>query len=133
MKTFQEGETLTAQDLNDALAAADDDAQSLITRMNNNEIRINGSWYRQSGVMSFPRISAFSSAGGGVYHASVAVSRPYQPPAGWEFEYFVMGTQAVTLAQKSATNSTTDEIRVIQIGWDFAGAPSRLGWRLIKA
>ncbi|AZR03318.1 hypothetical protein [Trueperella pyogenes] len=132
MKTFQEGETLTAQDLNDALASADDDAQSLITRMNNNEIRINGAWYRQSGVMSFPQ-GAFTSAGGNVWHRSATVTRPFQPPSGWEFEYFVMGTAAVTVAQKSATNSITDEIRVIQIGWDFAGAPTRLGWRLIKS
>lgn len=132
--TFKAGELLTAQKLNEALqAVANDAVDAALERLNNDEIRINGTWYKRSGVMNFPSGQSFTSAGGGVYHLNVSIPRPYSPPDGWEFEYFIMKTSAVTFAQKSGSNSSKDEIRVIQIGWDWGGAPSKLGWRLIKS
>ncbi|WP_341740596.1 hypothetical protein [Trueperella pyogenes] len=133
MKTFQEGETLTAQDLNDALKAADDEVQNLINRMNNDEILINGQWYRRSGKVSARDAGAANYSAMPVVYWTAYINYPFSPPPGWSFEFFPLNSQALVWCtfrdyDDSHRNVTVDIYRLNS--GDFV-APD-FGYRLIK-
>lgn len=133
MKTFQEGETLTAQDLNDALKAADDEVQNLINRMNNDEILINGQWYRRSGKVSARDAGAANYSAMPVVYWTAYINYPFSPPPGWGFEFFPLDSKALVWTTfrtyDDLQKRVTVDIYRLNSG-DFV-APD-FGYRLIK-
>lgn len=134
MKVFYEGETLTADALNAALKeAANDLIEEALKHINNGEIFIDGTWYQQSGTMAYPA-GAFTTATNGVYYRTAYVNRPYTAPPGWKFNYSIQQTNGLTFLStgESTTKSTTDTLRILQIGSSGATLGTYIAWTLIR-
>lgn len=62
--------------------------QSDIVLPGPNDIVINGTTYQRTGNLHLTGVTMTSKSGGG-YKGSKSFSRPYNPPAGWRFNYNV--------------------------------------------
>ncbi|MGV4289488.1 hypothetical protein QEV12_10495 [Trueperella pyogenes] len=131
--TFKAGELLTAQKLNDALAATDDAVQTLIDRMNNDEILINGQWYRRSGKVSARDAGPANYSAMPVVYWTAYINYPFSPPPGWGFEFFPLDSKALVWTTfrtyDDLQKRVTVDIYRLNSG-DFV-APD-FGYRLIK-
>lgn len=94
-------------------------------------IIVDGQRYPLSGMINIGNIN-YSSAGSGVYYASLKIAEPYTPPPGWRFEFFCGQSTAytiVTTAQPASVSEYT--VRVIQIASNANNALKKIGWRLV--
>lgn len=133
-RTFKAGELLTAANLNSAFSAvANDTLEEALTHINNGELFIDGNWYQQSGTMAYPA-GAFTTATAGVYYRTAYVNRPYTPPPGWKFNYSIQQTNGLTFLStgESTTKSTTDTLRILQIGSSGTTLGTYIAWTLIR-
>ena len=130
---FKAGELFTAAKINKALqVAANDLIEEALNHINNGEIRINGQWYRTSGTIPYPA-GSFLTATTDVYYRTASVQRPFEPPAGWRFNYTMQETTGLTFVSTAQSGSGgTDTIRILQLANYGTNAGTKLTWTLVK-
>lgn len=97
-----------------------------------NHIRINGVDYQATGTM-YLTIPAWTNSDPPVYSTTAYTATPYQPPPGYGFEAYLMGSSGYTYVSTSNPGAGTNNLGVRITQFHSANLLTiTLGWRLTR-
>ena len=97
-----------------------------------NTVRIGGVDYQASGVLTLTT-PAWAVSAAPIYSTSATPAKPYTPPSGYGFEFFLLASSGFTFVStvNSGAGASPSTIRITQFH-NMSLLPLTLGWRLTR-
>lgn len=98
-----------------------------------NQLLINGQHYQASGAWRVS-LTKYDYSNHPAYSATIQLTWPFQPPAGWTFEVYTLASMGFTYCQTGHVDSgkRVINIRVTQLHVNMPSAIQKIGWRLVR-
>lgn len=129
--TYKDGELLTASNLNDSF----EELETAVTHLQNNEIKISGTWYERSGIQEMPQIDSWYTWRDPIYIKDLDVPAPYKPPTGYGFIYSITQQSSfcwIETARAAPNDENKIAIRLLSLFSDNKNTVQLLHWHLVK-